>query len=88
MARYRASITLTRAGGFPQVLELGPGNTVTVGGGVITVKKITADGATLSYERDGATPIEIVLSGEKPHSLTVEKTPLATLAFVSVTAQE
>lgn len=89
MAKHIAQITLTRAGGFPQQLELGQGNTVVIGDGVATATKIAPGTLTLSYERDGAAPLELVVTAEKPAELVVNKAPIATLTLVSITtAQE
>lgn len=88
MAKHIARITLTRAGGFPQEIELGEGTTVTIGDGVATVKKITADSVALSYARGEGAPLDITLSGEKPHTLSAGKTPIAALALTGIAAQE
>jgi hypothetical protein len=87
MPKHIARITLTRAGGFPQELEVSEGTTIAIDDGIATVTKITSGSLTLRYAREGAAPVEGT-AGEKPATLTVDKAPIASLALISITTQE
>lgn len=85
---HTARIIVTRAGGFPQEVELQQGNTFAVADGVYTVTKLTSDGATLRFEREGFAPQDVTLAGEKPHTLKIDKADVATLTLAGVSQKD